>query len=116
MTRIFLALLLLCAASAEAKESIKPSLESQKMAGALGSADGAFKVAQYYFKVDPVEYKYWIDVAAENGHPVAEYNRAKLLLEDKRRPQSKQRAIFWLKKSSSHGFSEATLLLKEIDK
>lgn len=115
MIRIFLALLFLCAATSEAKEPIKPNLESQKIAGALGSANDAFEVAQYYFKVDIAEYKYWIDVAAENGHPVAEYNRAKLLLQDEK-PQSKKRAIFWLKRSSSHGFSEATTLLKQIGK
>lgn len=80
-----------------------------------GAADAAFRLYQYYdfVRLDYKEGMYWLTVAAENGHPVAQYNLARRLLDDQDKLK-KQRARFWLKKLAEKGDHDAVEMLKKI--
>ena len=89
-----------------------PKLEKEAL---LGVPESAFRLSLFFesVRLDMKEALYWLTIAAENGHAVAQYNLAVFLLED-RDTRSRQRARFWLKQASKQGHTKATELLKEV--
>ncbi len=58
---------------------------------------------------------FWLAIAAENGHPIAQYNLgAKLLGEAD--PRDRVRAEYWLSRAAKAGDASAAQLLKRVRK
>ncbi|MHB8068856.1 MAG: SEL1-like repeat protein [Desulfobaccales bacterium] len=72
---------------------------------ALGGApEPAFRLSLFYefYKRDYKESNFWEVIAAENGHPIAQYNLAARLTDDPD-PRNRQRARFWLERAAKSG-------------
>ena len=66
-----------------------------------GDKNSAFKLYQYHMFVSldqDLEFK-WLEIAAENGHPIAQSNLADLFFTQ----DNKEKAIFWAKKAHRNG-------------
>lgn len=66
-----------------------------------GDKNSAFKLYQYHMFVSldqGLEFK-WLEIAAENGHPIAQANLADLFFTQ----NNKEKAIFWAKKAHRNG-------------
>ena len=66
-----------------------------------GDKNSAFKLYQYHMFVSldqDLEFK-WLEIAAENGHPIAQSNLADLFFTQ----NNKEKAIFWAKKAHRNG-------------
>ena len=66
-----------------------------------GDKNSAFKLYQYHMFVSldqDSEFK-WLEIAAENGHPIAQSNLADLFFTQ----GNKEKAIFWAKKAYRNG-------------
>ena len=66
-----------------------------------GDKNSAFKLYQYHMFVSldqDLEFK-WLEIAAENGHPIAQFNLADLFFTQ----GNKEKAIFWAKKAHRNG-------------
>ena len=84
------------------------------MAQALAGDPVAAKAcAAPHLKGDQNLLRYWIQIAAENGDAVSQYNFAIILL-NRNIGHDKARAIFWLKKSSGNGIEPAKQVLDDI--
>jgi len=59
--------------------------------------------------------RFWLTVAAENGHPVAQYNLGAMLL-GHADPRDQVRAEYWLSRAARSGDASAALLLKRVRK
>lgn len=104
---------ILPSASFNIKKSELPKLEKEAL---LGSPDAAFRIYQFYemYLFDRNKGFYWLTIAAENGHPIGQYNLASDLLEEEN-STNQLRARFWLKKAALAGDKEAVNLLKKIE-
>jgi TPR repeat protein len=58
---------------------------------------------------------YWLEVAAENGHPIAQYNLGAKLLGSVD-PRDQVRSEYWLSRAAQSGDRSAAELLKQIRK
>ena len=65
--------------------------------------------------VDSKETTFWLTVAAENGHPVAQYNLGAMLLGRADR-REQVRAEYWLARAAKAGDESAARLLKRLRK
>jgi len=94
------------------EQSELPKLEKEAL---LGSPEAAFKLYQYYSfsKLDNEKSIYWITIASENGHDIAQHTLAYMLMNDSEN-NNRIRAKFWAKKSANNGNKDALELLKEI--
>lgn len=66
-----------------------------------GDKNSAFKLYQYHMFVSldqDLEFK-WLEIAAQNGHPIAQFNLADLFFTQ----GNKEKAIFWAKKAYRNG-------------
>ena len=66
-----------------------------------GDKNSSFKLYQYHMFVSlnqDLEFK-WLEIAAKNGHPIAQSNLADLFLSQ----GNKEKAIFWAKKAHENG-------------
>jgi len=92
------------------KES--PKLQREAL---TGSAKSAFRLYQHYaFAVnDMSEGLYWLVIASENGHAIAQQNYAYHLMQEQT-ARSRQRARFWIRESAKRGNKAALELLDEI--
>ena len=66
-----------------------------------GDKNSAFKLYQYHMFVSldqDLEFK-WLELAAKNGHPIAQFNLADLFFTQ----GNKEKAIFWAKKAYRNG-------------
>lgn len=66
-----------------------------------GDKNSAFKLYQYHMFVSldqDLEFK-WLEIAAKNGHPIAQSNLADLFFTQ----GNKEKAIFWAKKAYRNG-------------
>lgn len=78
-----------------------------------GSSKAAFDLYQHYLysETDKQKERYWLEIAAKLGHPVAQHNLAfDLFFLNK----DKQGAIYWAKKAYKNGNSNSKILLEEI--
>lgn len=82
-----------------------------------GSPDAAFRLHRYYqsVRLDFKEGLFWAQIAAENGHPVGQYNLGFILRNDPD-PRNRLRARFCLDRAADNGVSLAIDLLKELSK
>ncbi|MEQ1513165.1 MAG: hypothetical protein ABL934_10885 [Lysobacteraceae bacterium] len=78
----------------------------------LGDQKAAFQCVEHYLK-EPKPRRYWSQIAAENGDPIAQYNFALDLLSQKNSLE-KKRAIYWLKKAAEKGDADASRVLRDI--
>jgi TPR repeat protein len=78
----------------------------------LGDRKAAFQCVDHYLK-DPKPRRYWSQIAAENGDPIAQYNFALELISEKNSLE-KKRAIYWLKKAAEQGDVDASRVLRDI--
>jgi TPR repeat protein len=78
----------------------------------LGDQKAAFQCQEHYLK-EPKPRRYWSQIAAENGGPIAQYTFALDLLSEKN-PLEKKRAIYWLKKAAEQGDVDASRVLRDI--
>lgn len=53
----------------------------------------------------------WLRIAAENGHPIAQYNLW-FQLKDSKDGDDRRRSIFWLRRSAQAGYAPATKELR----
>ena len=66
-----------------------------------GDKNSSFKLYQYHMFVSlnqNLEFK-WLEIAAKNGHPIAQSNLADLFFTQ----DNKEKAIFWAKKAHRNG-------------
>lgn len=66
-----------------------------------GDKNSAFKLYQYHMFVSldqDLEFK-WLEIAAKNGHPIAQFNLADLFFTQ----GNKEKAIFWANKAHRNG-------------
>lgn len=66
-----------------------------------GDKNSAFKLYQYHMFVSldqDLEFK-WLEIAAENGHPIAQSNLADLFFTQ----GNKEKAIFWAERAHRNG-------------
>ena len=66
-----------------------------------GDKNSAFKLYQYHMFVSldqDLEFK-WLEIAAKNGHPIAQFNLADLFFTQ----GNKEKAIFWANKAHKNG-------------
>jgi TPR repeat protein len=80
-----------------------------------GTAEGAFRLYLFFelVKGDHLEALFWLQIAAENGHPIGQYNFGGMLRKDPD-PRNRQRARFWFERAAENGVSGASERLKEI--
>jgi TPR repeat protein len=57
----------------------------------------------------------WLDKAAELGHPIAQYNLARIYLDDPKK-RDLEKALIWLKKAAAQGVEEAKSELQRLNK
>lgn len=62
---------------------------------------------------EPKPRRYWMQIAAENGDVVSQYNFAMLLLSGKN-PLERKRAVYWLEKAAAQGDADASEALHEV--
>lgn len=77
-----------------------------------GDRKAALQCTDHYLK-DPKPRRYWEQIAAENGDPIAQYNFAMTLLSGKN-PLERKRAIYWLQKAAAQGDASASEALHEV--
>ena len=84
-------------------------------AGLYGDGKAAFRLSLYYRFARPNSEKlaYWVEVAAEDGNPNAEYTYG-FDLSRRSDENANRRAIFWLKKALKDGVPLAASLLEEL--
>lgn len=90
-------------------------LEELKVSGASGDADAAFRVYAHYSSGSgnsEVESERWLEIAAENGHKVAQYNYWNDH-KDSKDEVIKARADYWLCKAAAANYQAAKDELKE---
>jgi hypothetical protein len=89
-----------------------PKLEREAL---KGSPDAAFRLYRYHqsVRLDFKEGLFWAQIAAENGHPVGQYNLGFLWRNDPD-PRNRLRARFWLERAAEKGDSLAVDLLREL--
>lgn len=85
-------------------------------AGDIKAARELADIYSVYGAVDEEKWLYWETIGAENGSVVAQYNLASLLLNEmsNKVPDSKVRAMFWLRKAAAKGDEDAKGLLTEV--
>jgi TPR repeat protein len=95
----------------------KKNIHKLELEALKGSPKIAFKLYQYYdfIELDHTIGFYWLNIAAENGHPIAQYNLATELFEGSDL-KNKTRAQFWAKMAAQNGVREAIELLKELER
>lgn len=85
-----------------------------------GSSDAAFKLYQYYefWVEDDEKSTYWLKIAAEYNHPIAQYNLAYSLINDPN-PNNRLQGLFLANKLVQKGHKDAIELItyyKKIEK
>jgi len=82
--------------------------------GRNGDANAAFRMAQFntFVQQDADQRLLWLELAAEGGHAVAQYNLAYDLANGKSRDLTK--AIYWATESLKNGNTAAANLLEEL--
>lgn len=86
-----------------------------QIAGAKGDPDAAFRLSLHYSaggNAASAGARRWRLIAAENGHPVAQYT---IWFRDHKSsdPIEKARAWFWLERSATAGYPRAVQVLEE---
>ncbi len=77
------------------------ALEQKALSGDRAAAN---RLAEIYMKIGKVEERHWLEIGAENGDPVAQYNLADSILRKKDHSKAEHvRAMFWLGRSSMQG-------------
>lgn len=82
-------------------------------AEALSGSKKAAMVCSAHYPQDPPRTLYWLQIAAENGDAIGQYNFAMQLF-SKKEPMSRVRAIFWLNESARQGNSYAKEVLARL--
>lgn len=85
------------------------AVDRMRLEAAKGSAEAAFRLSLHYsggINASSEEARFWRQVAAENGHAVAQYN-IWFLDHESQDAFLKERALFWLRKSAASGFEDA---------
>jgi TPR repeat protein len=90
-----------------------PGFERQALAG---DGDVAMRLANYFdfVQLDYPKAMYWMQIAAEDGSPIGQYNYAHMLADDERagamgetdsrsRERAKLRANYWFKQAAKRG-------------
>lgn len=82
---------------------------------AKGDATAAFRLYLHYTIAlqDEAEGEKWLIQAANLGHPTAQYNLARIYLDDPKR-RDMEKAVMWLRKSGAQGFKKAADELQRI--
>ena len=81
----------------------------KKVEAAKGNAEAAFRLSLHYssgINASAEEARFWRQVAAENGHAVAQYS-IWFFDHESQDAFSRERAVFWLRKSAASGFEDA---------
>lgn len=83
--------------------------EEMRIQAAKGDAEAAFRLSLHYSSgsgASAEEARFWRQIAAENGHAVAQYN---IWFLDQKSSDVvlRERAHFWLRKSAASGFEDA---------
>jgi len=94
----------------------EPEIVSLGKSALLGSPTDAFRLYEHYnlVEIDLAKTRFWVQIAAENGHVVAQYNYAHLLLAEGG-PAGQNRGVYWLKQAARNGDSDARNELEEMN-
>jgi len=106
------------AAAGEQSQSAPAEVAKLERQALLGDAKAAFRLLQSTAAgksgVNP-EAALWLTIAAENGHPIAQYNLGAKLLGGAD-PRDRVRAEYWLSRAAKAGDESAAQLLKRVRK
>ena len=87
--------------------------EDEALAGDLRAAA---QLQATYFKTDEEQYLHWLEIGAENGDPVSQYNFAfELWAHGEASEQNQIRSKFWLGRAASAGDREAAAVLGRLN-
>jgi TPR repeat protein len=90
-------------------------LEVTKDEALAGDQIAAALLQTVYSKTDHERYRYWLEIGAENGHSISQYNLAFELWAHGNAPEADQiRAKFWLGRAAAAGDSQATAVLARL--
>jgi TPR repeat protein len=80
-----------------------------------GSTEAALRLCNFFdfIRMDHNEAMFWVQIAAENGGHISEYNYGSMLYEDPN-PRNRQRARFWLERAAKNGDEKAKILLRKL--
>lgn len=81
-----------------------------------GDVESAKRLSTLYQYVNPSEVRYWDQIAAENGDPIAQRSLAISMLVYSDDRLDHIRGLFWLKKSASSGNKQAIEDLSRYEK
>jgi TPR repeat protein len=118
MACIVLANVAAAAASAGEPARRMPAAELVKLAreALLGDAKAAYRLlGDAALAGNTADTTFWLEVAAENGHPIAQYNLGAKLLGNAD-PRDQVRAEYWLSRAARAGDRSAERLLKQLRK
>lgn len=85
------------------------NMDLMRLEAAKGDAEAAFRLSLHFSSgrnASADEARFWRQIAAENGHAVAQYN-IWFLDHGSQDEILRERALFWLKKSAEAGFEDA---------
>ena len=106
-------------AAAEDARAISPGeLAKLEREALLGDAKAAYRLlgnAALGAVPGAGDASFWLSVAAENGHPIAEYTLGAMLL-GHADPRDRVRAEYWLARAAKAGDTSAAQLLKRVRK
>lgn len=85
------------------------ALDETQLKAANGDTEAAFRLSLHYSSgtnASPEKARFWRQIAAENGHAIAQYN-IWFLDQENSDVVLRERALFWLRKSAASGFEDA---------
>lgn len=85
------------------------TVKEMRLMAAKGDPEAAFRLSLHYSSgnnASTEDARFWRQIAAENGHSVAQYN-IWFLDQDSSDAVLRERAFFWLRKSAASGFDDA---------
>ena len=86
------------------KPEVSAEIHALEQKALSGDRAAANRLAEVYMKISKVEERHWLEIGAENGDPVAQYNLADFILRKKEHSEAEHmRAMFWLGRSSMQG-------------
>ena len=85
------------------------AVDEMRLKAVKGDPEAAFRLSLHYSSGDSAsteDARFWRQIAAENGHAVAQYN-IWFLDHESLDVLLRERAFFWLRKSAASGFGDA---------
>ncbi len=87
-------------------------IQYEELSKKNGDSSASFRLYMYYLlsKYDPPKAETWLNISANQNHPVAQYNLAQSHFENKNFDE----AIFWANKAIANGSIKAKELIEQI--